>query len=862
MSAGGPAVAAPSWLAGAAQTVLAPNVRIARALREAADAKAAAAGPGSIWLTSRILTFNAWVRELWMESLWTGAGQHVLLNAAQEVQLWRRVILESEESERLLQVDAAAQLASEAWRTLHAWRIPWTSAAFDAQEDSAAFYRWSRRYAQLCEQQAWMDAARLPDALKEPQTSGVVRVHDARELTPQQRALLDRLPDGWLADEPAACGHAEAFVAAFETQSAEIRAAVDWCCDGHTSSRTERAAIICAKDVASQIDRALLEKLHPSLRVLPNPDSPRRYTVARATKPLSAEPLVRTALLALQLAKGSLPLAEAGSLLRSPFLGRSLQERAARAVLDAELRRNHPEHLTLAALATSAKQKAPVLATLLAKFDKARRGMPKTALPSVWALQFAKLLRALDWPGTEALSSQERTVVETWNELLGDFASLDSVAGGVEPLSSALHTLGSIARTKRVPERDTSAEIEVLPFGEAEGLAFHKIWVLGCTADQLPGAARPNPFLPVHLLRARSVPGSSPEVELERCRRILQSIRESSSELVFSYATQDGERDLRLSPLVSELHDVEPLLLPPPADSVTGLETAAPIEEIEDASGPPVPPGSRQRGGTRILLLQAACPFRAFAEMRLHLRPLESGEPGLNPRDRGRLLHDTLQMVWSHLQGSERLLNIQPDELRELVEGSIRQCQAAHPPQDAFERELLELECERLTAVLLEWLESEKKRAPFVVIGHEQARTIDLGALRIDARVDRVDRVPGAGDVIIDYKTGDLPTDPWSGDRMAEPQMPVYAISHPNKVGGLLFGLVSNGAMEFRGIEPGKPLPLEDWRKSVTKLADQFAAGVATLDPKSFPKTCEFCAAGPLCRVGDVERGPSEGGQQ
>ncbi|MBS1834046.1 MAG: hypothetical protein JST65_15110, partial [Acidobacteria bacterium] len=315
MSAGGPALAAPLWLGGASQTVLAPNVRIARALRAAADAKAAEAGTGSIWLTSRILTVGAWVRELWMEAAWAGTAQQVLLNPAQEVQLWRRVILESEEAGRLLQVDAAAQLAHDAWRTLHAWRLPWTAAAFDPQEDSAAFYRWSRRYAQLCEQHNWLDAARLPDALTDLAVEGPVQVQDARDLTPQQRAMLDRLPNGWEPVEISGRHSAgrEAHLATFATPAAEIRAAVEWCenAGGHIG-------IVCAgDDVPPELDRALLQALHPSQRLAPNPAAPRRYSLGGGGKPLASQPLIRTALLALQLSKGSLPLAEAGSLLRS-----------------------------------------------------------------------------------------------------------------------------------------------------------------------------------------------------------------------------------------------------------------------------------------------------------------------------------------------------------------------------------------------------------------------------------------------------------------------------------------------------------------------------------------------------------------
>jgi ATP-dependent helicase/nuclease subunit B len=42
---------------------------------------------------------------------------------------------------------------------------------------------------------------------------------------------------------------------------------------------------------------------------------------------------------------------------------------------------------------------------------------------------------------------------------------------------------------------------------------------------------------------------------------------------------------------------------------------------------------------------------------------------------------------------------------------------------------------------------------------------------------------------------------------------------------------------------------VEEWREVLTKLAEQFAAGDARVQPKSYPKTCEYCGQRLLCRV-------------
>jgi hypothetical protein len=63
---------------------------------------------------------------------------------------------------------------------------------------------------------------------------------------------------------------------------------------------------------------------------------------------------------------------------------------------------------------------------------------------------------------------------------------------------------------------------------------------------------------------------------------------------------------------------------------------------------------------------------------------------------------------------------------------------------------------------------------------------------------------------------------------------------------------------------------VEEWRRVLTKLAEQFAAGEAGVRPKSFPKTCTYCGQRLLCRVAEEsleetdeeETGDSPGGER
>jgi hypothetical protein len=42
---------------------------------------------------------------------------------------------------------------------------------------------------------------------------------------------------------------------------------------------------------------------------------------------------------------------------------------------------------------------------------------------------------------------------------------------------------------------------------------------------------------------------------------------------------------------------------------------------------------------------------------------------------------------------------------------------------------------------------------------------------------------------------------------------------------------------------------VDQWREVLTRLAEQFAAGDARVQPKSYPKTCQYCGQRLLCRV-------------
>jgi ATP-dependent helicase/DNAse subunit B len=208
------------------------------------------------------------------------------------------------------------------------------------------------------------------------------------------------------------------------------------------------------------------------------------------------------------------------------------------------------------------------------------------------------------------------------------------------------------------------------------------------------------------------------------------------------------------------------------------------------------------------------------------------------------------------------------DELRE----GLRQRMAAR---------YLELEVQRLTGLITEWLAYEATRVDFEVAETEVDRTIHISGLTIDLRLDRIDRLNDGSLLVIDYKSGDVSPKAWELPRPDDVQLPLYAgfaLDREDEVlGGLAFAKVRPGDLAFTGHvgDPAATLfaglkgsstlvknalsaeQLIGWREHIKQLAKDFLTGRAEIDPREYPKTCERCGLQTLCRV-EESKGQSQ----
>lgn len=944
-------------------TVVTANQRLARYLRSAYDDEQQRAGR-RVWPSAQVLPWGAWLSRLWTEHT-PQAGQ-VVLSAAQEQVIWERCIRTSAHGEGLLNVEAAARLAREAWQLCQTWSLDITASAHPLNEDTQAYLDWAEAFSEQCERAGWVSMAELPVRLRRWLSGPTDRSHTAAggdeqravsdnpadrvgaaiwrdseiilagfdEITPAQQQLMQAFGDigaRWsLWDEQPVAG--EVSCIALHDADAEIDAAAQWarhCLQtGSTAGESPPALAIVVPDLDTRrgrIERVFDAVLHPAS---PLPDltqaehhwRSRSYNLS-AGRALADYPLVHDALLFLSLDPAPQGLERIGALLRSPFVAGAQTEADGRARLDARLRAWGETRITpgrlqrlLADAQTASLPPCPLLAASLSDWLAQRQALPQRQSPGRWAQTLPKLLQALGWPGERALDSLEYQTLQAFQGVLGELASLDVVHAGLSQ-SEVVSQLQRLCRAQLFQPEGSGAPIQVLGVLEAAGQHFDRLWLMGLHDEVWPAPPRPNPFLPIALQREHGVAHASPARELAFTRQLMARLCASADEVILSYPVRDADRVLRPSPL---LNSVKAKARAP--DAVPGCETgvsyaqrllaAGGCEQCADRCGPAVdgrdldgaagkdqaaaaftdplhdqaPEHGRSpaSGGTRIFAYQAACPFRAFAQLRLGATPLEEPEPGLDPRARGIVLHTALEYLWQSLGDQASLLGADEAGVRAQVDAAVEQAlaQMARKRPQTFTERFTQLERDRLNALLLNWLEYERARKPFRVLRQEQERSLTLGGVTARMKIDRIDRLEDDSLAIIDYKTGQPRVADWLGERPEDPQLPLYVLSEQAPVGAVVFAQVSADRMGFKGLSvqadalPGVdtlarsrattdytdwPDLLAHWRATLTNLGEAFVAGAAEVDPKSYPQTCRLCPLPTLCRISEWHDGNVDG---
>lgn len=873
-----------AWLA-AGGAVLASNERLARSLGGLFNRRRKAEGL-TAWPTPQIFEWKSFVRAQWDGHFTDG---RMVLSPVQEEWLFARIAQNSAVAAATLHGPRMrlASMAREAHELLCAYTPEYldTSARAAWPGDSDTFHQWLAAFDTACEAEGWLSAARIPlELIRKLASANGDRARlllvGFDRLTPTQARFFDAWGEHEMLPESESIA-STAFYAAPDAAS-ELAACALWCRDRLAAKPNARLLVI-SQDAAlrrGEIERAFSRYLNPDSIA----HSPVEFSMGI---PLARVPLVQGALLILRwISKKPLAENEVDWLIASGLTAETEYETSALQKQMKSIRRRNSQRpeWTLEAFINAKPGGVELPENWTQRMLSALRRIEEhkgqhTAVE--WAELLPLCMKDAGWPGSHPMTSANFQALELWDKTLGTCASL-SFDG---------HTIGwpvfhsAVARELDdalfSPEGNT-ANILVTGPTQSAGLVADGIWFLGAEEDSWPFAGQPHPFLPTFVQREANMPHSSAQTDADLARSITNRILRSAPEVCFSYAEIRGKAEANPSHMAVSVADAPTSL--PDALTPDSLPSRHSVEYVDTST---VAYGdSKARGGSSTLNLQSNCAFRAFASVRLDARAWDPAETGLNPRQRGDLVHAVLHSIWggpskNGWSSSDDLQALLASEGRDGVERFVQphvdRATAALPTsvRDRLPARYLAIEEARLVRLVTEWLMYEATRTRFTVDGTEQSTTVVIAGLSLDLRLDRCDVLEDGSHLVIDYKTGSAASNRWATDRPEDVQLPLYASFAVNQVpganpGGLAFARVKTGdvVLDGRFREAQTVLPslaktsslvkypltddqLGDWRDLIEELAVDFLNGRADVNPRDARTTCEYCRLSALCRVKD-----------
>ena len=842
-----------------------------------------------VWKKPAIHSIDEWLRQAWLQS-WP---DRYVLTELQSKHLWQKIIQEDSATSdlNLLHIQGAASHASEAHQLIQKYRLPEDPAGFNNYtEETQTFRRWMTLYRKQLKEWGALDPAELLDAVSKRMEHGHIPLpgeivfHGFDEITPQLQDWLNllkskKIPVLFKPFEPAPVSsdrlqklitEKKATVQKYEDANEEVIQCARWIRSVYQEGKTIGIVVPEMEAYRGILERELKAELAPA-SVYPWIDKQIPFNISMGT-PLTHEPMVHLALLLLSQKSKRIPLLTFSTLITSPFLKNPPNEIHARRELDWSLRGSNTTNVFLPkTLDPNQRERCPALVTLL---DALMSWLDDTSfrLPSEWGRGISKLLKKVKWPSeNETLSSLQYLTLSSWNVCLDSLSSLDRVLQKINRHQAVSHLTHIASETQFQPQTHEEP-IQIVGVLESAGMEFDHLWIMGCHAETLPPYPNPNPFLPFLILQKPfSLPHSTAERELIFAEQTLFRLALACKEIVFSYPAWQGEAEMAPSPLLTPwLLDDNTIQSSASNKMQDHPGFAIQLESIQDYFSIPVSPEEKEsiRGGTGILKNQAECPFRAFAVHRLTSQSRDFPELDMDDSLKGSLIHKILELFWNQVKTSERLHELhESKKLMEQIRQSIQDGMQIFKFDTSTQSVFFEIELERLTHLIHEWMEYERERSPFKVLDTESKKTIHLDGLSINLKVDRIDQTPDGKTILIDYKTGLVPNiNKWFGERIEEPQLPLYSLEV--NADAIVFANIRKGNSRYRGLSREEDLiPKVDsnitkehpeletwddlkifWNTGLNLLANEFLQGRLNVSPLHGNDTCKYCDQLTLCR--------------
>lgn len=432
----------------------------------------------------------------------------------------------------------------------------------------------------------------------------------------------------------------------------------------------------------------------------------------------------------------------------------------------------------------------------------------------------------------------DQNLIDNWCNLLIHYTQLDQYLNQHD-LSECLKILGYLAEDLEdinfnIADKINNKLINIINLDIALSQQFDCLWICGANDINWLEDNQFNPFMPAFLQKQYKYSSE------DMLQRIITNIKQL---LICSYSMYIDGNLVRPNRLINNFTNFDVV--------DNNINNIIKLEYYQDDIAPKY--NNNSFSGINFLKLQAACPFKANAKIRLHADSLKNPSKFVDARIKGEIIHKAMEQFWLKYKTSD-IVKKMPDEqiyqeLLIIITKFLNSLKNNKPT--IFNDIIIQIESTRIASLCSNFIKTCDliRDDNFTVMYLEHKFSIQLEELVIKIKIDRIDQINNTDNlIIIDYKTGRslINISNLADPRIDEPQLLIYSLCLAN-IRQLMLGIINE---QPRWIKITNWLESKDiWYKNLYKIAQDFQNGNAMVDPKYGEQTCRLCDLKYMCRI-------------
>ena len=840
---------------GAQDTIITANKRQALALQsEYLQQKPSSLAPN-------IIDYQSFLIQQWQK---IGLSNHsTLLDKTQQFFLWANIVRHPNQLTKqqinlrhFLKKDRQfiSTVLSE-YGLVRQFHIPITCLNTHFSSKSKLLGIWIQGYQKFLKKNQCIDEFYLPDLIIKDPIRSPIFYYGFKQTTPEQSCLFKALfAQPLIINTIAKTPNVNQ---AFQTTDDELIAVANWAKQQHEHNIIQSIAIV-VPDLTQLRHRIVfnMDKVFGYHRIL-TPGVNKAYNLSLG-KPLSQYPLISHGVQLLSFSRawqgGKIDQKLLSIVLTSPFILGYKIELNQRFMADVLLKNLEQYQLTPPQIIHMLKiANCKIMLSLLDTLTPLLDGLVVTGFQqshSAWMGVFSRLLTHYGWCVDKSLLSVQHQLLNKYQSAVLSFYRLDVINQSLSFAIALSNWQQLLNLINFQPKLTHQVNIHILGQLEAQDLLFDKIWIMGANHQFLPGKIKQFRFIDPDIAQQFFLPNNNYKQLAQQANITLKNLTKIAPITYFSYAKADKSLMYFPTPMLKFKMVSASKILPKIAFKTLEkrLDTRSHVIDNKHINQ-----------GVKTLADQAQCAFKGFSH-RLNIPDMSTLSMGINAKNKGILIHKILNKFWQSIQ-NQNILKQKKAKIPYLINQQVKQ----FFPKECTMFDVIEIN--RITMILLNFLDKELTRDYFEIKALESKQTVNINGLIFDICLDRVDEDKFGNQSIFDYKTGQVSMSKLGITKkgltgiISEPQLAIYALH--NQANGIIFIQLCANDIKYIGYSDhenmvnllGKKNTDNDfflqlkqyWKSQLNKTGFDFQQGIAEVLPTK--NACNYCQLSPLCRV-------------